>query len=274
MLFGSGSLFSAAASVKLGIHFIARAIQGAGCAAVVVPGSAFVADKFPIHIGSVIGLQMAFEGLGFMIGPPLGGILFSLGFPVPFFSMGGATLLLALAVAFLRMPPDETRPLSAFSQYHPQQTPVFLPLLNPTLLLAGVAAHLGIATVGFIDPVWQLHLQQTLGFDASAAGGMFVIPPLFFGVCADIGGGLCDKSGPKRVILMGLVLVAAGWILIGPPPFLVRRISVHSAVIDPAPYADILSCTMHYTLIHHTLIHSYTHTPYTIHPDPYAPCAC
>jgi MFS family permease len=223
MLFGSCSLFSAATSVKVGVHFLARAVQGAGCAAVVVPASAFVAANFPKHIGSVMGLQMAFEGLGFMVGPPLGGLLFSLGFPVPFFAMGAVTLLLALAVALLRVTPD--KPLGKVSARANKKAPSFLPLLNSTLLLAGVAAHLGIASVGFIDPVWQLHLQRTLGFNARAAGGMFIIPPFFFGVFADVGGGLCDKYGPKGVITMGLLLVGIGWVLVGPPPFLYQAMN-------------------------------------------------
>jgi hypothetical protein len=78
------------------------------------------------------------------------------------------------------------------------------------VLLAGIAAFLGTTTVGFIDPVFAPHLEQMLGFGAQAAGGMFVLPPFFFGLFAEIGGERAGKVGNKRVILEGLATATLG----------------------------------------------------------------
>jgi MFS family permease len=97
-LFGCAALIENI-NISVVMFFIARGIQGCGCAGVVVSASAFAAANFPAHLGKVIGMQMACEGLGFMIGPPLGGLLFLFGFEWPFLVMSTIALLLVLVAS-------------------------------------------------------------------------------------------------------------------------------------------------------------------------------
>jgi MFS family permease len=205
VMFGCAGFLKGDKNLVLATFFVARVVQGCGCAGVVVSASAFAAANFPRSLGKVIGMQMAAEGVGFMVGPPLGGALFAFGFPWPFITM--ATL--AVLVAFGTGVQDEVKEEDeAKGEAHG-----FKQAMNWQVALAGAAAFAGTATVGFIDPVFAPHLKQMLNFGAQAAGGMFVIPPFFFGLFAEIGGGRTQTVGNKRVILEGLLMAAMGWVI-------------------------------------------------------------
>lgn len=63
-------IFGVAGSIWL--YYAARVIQGIGAAAVIVAATASNAANFPKHIGTTMGLQEAATGIGFMLGPPIG----------------------------------------------------------------------------------------------------------------------------------------------------------------------------------------------------------
>ena len=88
--------------------FLARAIQGCGTAAANTASWKIVATEFPDKMSTIFGVLETFTGLGFMIGPPLGGALYAArGFLLPFFVVGG-NLLLCVAGLILTMP-NKTR---------------------------------------------------------------------------------------------------------------------------------------------------------------------
>ena len=74
-------LFGSAKIIQL--YFVARFIQGVGAAAVIVACTALNTANFPQSLGTVMGMQEAAVGLGFMLGPVVGGALVGFGFEVP-----------------------------------------------------------------------------------------------------------------------------------------------------------------------------------------------
>lgn len=87
-------------------------------------------------------------------------------------------------------------------------------------MLVGGAAFFASFSVGFIDPTWSKHLKYVLGFSSAGAGGMFMLPVLFYVVGSGAAGGLSDAVGPKPVMVGGFGMLALAWLFIGPAPFI------------------------------------------------------
>jgi MFS family permease len=199
------------------VFLFGRIIQGLGSSAVVVACTALNTANFPRSLGSVMGMQEVATGLGFMIGPSVGGALVKLGFEVPFFVMGSLVLVVFFISVLLhrhQSQAEEGEKIDAAEEDSASFSQVFS---CSTMLVAG-SAFWATASVGFIDPTWGVHLNRVLGLSPAEVGGMFVIPAGFFAVCGGLAGVASDKFGPKRVMMTGFVVLCLGWGFIGPVP--------------------------------------------------------
>lgn len=88
-----------------------RLLQGCGEAAISVPLISLVSERCPSIMGLAIGLQESLAGIGFAVGPVLGGLLYSIGgWHLPYLVLGVATLatfpLVLLALMHQQMETD------------------------------------------------------------------------------------------------------------------------------------------------------------------------
>ena len=113
--------------------FVGRVVAGF-CGASYVIANAYIADVTPAEErGKAFGMMGAAFGLGFVVGPALGGILGEYGARVPFYVAAGVSAPFNLIYGFLvlpeTLPPDKRRPLEwaranpfgtfkVFQQYH------------------------------------------------------------------------------------------------------------------------------------------------------------
>ncbi|KAF5355684.1 hypothetical protein D9756_004003 [Leucocoprinus leucothites] len=114
MLAGLGTLIASQIlfmeAPSFAVMCVARIIQGIGSSVVWVVGLAFLCDATPQEIiGRQIGLVMSGLSFGLVLGPPVGGLLYShFGFRGPFiFTLIGATIDLASRAAIIE--PKEAR---------------------------------------------------------------------------------------------------------------------------------------------------------------------
>ncbi len=56
--------------------FVVRIFLALGCTAANTASFAITADTFPDNVGAVFGILETFTGLGLMLGPALGGVIF------------------------------------------------------------------------------------------------------------------------------------------------------------------------------------------------------
>ncbi len=209
---------------SLPLLFVARTIGGLG-ASNLGSAQAVVADSTPREgRARAMGMIGAAIGLGFIVGPALGGLLAPLGLALPFWvSMGIALLNAVLVWAFL----PETRGQLA------------KPASRSRLaLFAGWKQAFGNATVGRLvlinllytvafagmETVFALFTQRTFGWTAMQNGLLFtyvgVIVVLMQGGLIGL---LVKRIGEQRLLLIGLLLLAGGLLLL--------PVSTHLALI-------------------------------------------
>jgi DHA1 family tetracycline resistance protein-like MFS transporter len=208
------SLALTAVAGSFPLLLFARLIGGLG-ASNIGSAQAVVADvTAPDERARGMGFIGAAIGLGFVIGPALGGVLAPLGTTLPFWVAAGVALINALLVA-LFLP--ETRSVEAASKRKSSRGLTMLfsgwgSAVKHPVVLRLIAVNL-LFTLAFtaMESIFALFTQHTFGWGASENGYVFT----FVGVIVIIMQGglvgqLVKRWGEQKVLLAGLVMLAAG----------------------------------------------------------------
>ena len=196
----------------------ARSAAGIASAAVLPSVMAYVADiTTSEERGRGMGLMGAAMGLGFILGPAIGGIMGS--HNMPFFVAGGLSFLTFL-FAFVLLPEslqkgiaDETsgdhhewispRAIFRRTTLKSSLTPLFLVAFFSTFSFSGLEMTFPL----FIEKGWD-YGEREMGWMFMVMGAIVV--PLQGGLL----GKLINKFGERRIILTGLLLNALGIVLL------------------------------------------------------------
>lgn len=96
---------------------------------------------------------------------------------------------------------------------------MFKALRIPGVLLAAFSIIATSMSIGFLQATLEPHLRQ-FNLPPIILGLMFVINGGTYAAVAPVFGWLCDRvCSPKLIEVIGAVLVASGFALIGPAPF-------------------------------------------------------
>ncbi len=203
--------------------FLGRAIAGVA-GAIYAPASAALADvSAPEKRATLFGWLGAAFGIGFIVGPAIGGVLAGLGPRAPF--IAAALLALANGVAMIFLFPESLRPelRRPFDWRRANVIAAFKPLFK-----SGEAAPLLIAwfvwqLASFVYPAtWSFWCAARFGWGASAIGwsltfvGAVMVAVQFF-----LTGPIIARIGERRAAVVGLtsggsaylayVFITAGW---------------------------------------------------------------
>ncbi len=181
---------------------LASRIVAGGMGATVTVAQAYLADITPPERRSrAMGLIGAAFGLGFVVGPALGGISSRWGESAPGLVAAGLTAS-NLVLAWFRLP--ETR------VHQPIATPSVTPHWRR---LAGPFAVVAFSTIAFtvMYVVFPLYVERSLHYDRDHIAYLFVLIGL---VTAVVQGGLVGRIAPRfgetRLMGVGCGLLAAG----------------------------------------------------------------
>ncbi|XP_077989878.1 MFS-type transporter SLC18B1-like [Glandiceps talaboti] len=198
--------------------FVVRSVEALGAAASGTAAFAIIARTFPDNLATTFGVLEIFSGLGFMIGPPLGGYLYSLGgYTLPFAVLGGFTLLIVFFnMLILPSQTDGTKPESGS----------MMQLLSiPSTLVTGACVLAGSMALSFLDPTLAKHLQK-YNLDTTSVGLMFLIISATYTISAFFWGYITDKKNvPKLLMIIGNIGAAAAFLYMGPSPLLMSETS-------------------------------------------------
>ncbi len=220
--------------------FAARILGGVLSAATLPTAMAYIGDTTSEERrGGGMGMMGAAMGLGFTIGPGIGGLLGHYSLSLPFFA-GAALALVTLALSWGALPEpvrrnswQETRPWDhtpeGASSEHltdgsrrrgmlSRAEAIRLAMGGPLaffylVTLVGAFALAALEGTYALFAQDRLHLSSTAG--AGAIGVVFVAVGLVqAAILGGLVGRLINRWGEDRLVLAGLVLAAAGYLLI------------------------------------------------------------
>jgi DHA1 family tetracycline resistance protein-like MFS transporter len=201
----------------LGWLFVGRVISGI-TAASVPTASAYIADVTPVEKrAGAFGMLGAAFGLGFVLGPALGGILGAYDPRLPFWASAGLSFANALYGLFV-LPeslPKERRSAFSLKRANPLGS---LSLLrsSPGLMLLAVLTFLGALAHESLPNTFVLYAEYRYGWNERAIG----LTLAAVGVCTGIAQALLVKPvvtrfGERASLFLGLLCGAIGFAIYG-----------------------------------------------------------
>jgi DHA1 family tetracycline resistance protein-like MFS transporter len=211
------SFFGTAMTSSLIGLIIARTLGGAMQANVAV-ANAYVADiSAPEERAKRFGLLGAMMGVGFIVGPVVGGLLGAVNLHLPFYLAGSLTLLNLLYGYFVlpeSLPADKRKAFS-WRSANPATSLRKLGQLKGVGPLVGVVAFSGLAQF-VLYTVWVLYNSFKFGWGPRENGwslaAVGIVAVLVQGVLL---GRLLKRFSPQKLAIWGLVSSAMGYTLWG-----------------------------------------------------------
>ena len=206
-----------ALSWSLPILLVARFIGGLG-ASNIGSAQAVVADvTSPEERTRGMGMIGAAIGLGFVVGPALGGLLAPLGATVPFWAaMGVALVNMLLVFAFL----PETRKREATVTHHAPSSAILSTGWRQVVRSSSIARLVTINllfTIAFsaMETTLPLFTQHFFGWTAMQNGYLFTYVGVIIVIMqGGLIGRLVKRFGEKRMLTSGLLILAIGLALL------------------------------------------------------------
>jgi len=200
----------------LWLLYVARCIDGV-TGANISTAQAYVADvTTPEKRARGMGLiGMAF-GLGFVLGPAIGGILADVDISLPFYAVSGLAVINALLV--MARLPEPSRHLSVATDARSRFARLGYALRSPFTSLLLVI--LLIATIAFsgMESTLALLLADRFEFGPTETGYLFVLVGVVMAVVQGaLVGRLVDRVGERPLIVFGTLILAIGLGLLGLP---------------------------------------------------------
>jgi DHA1 family tetracycline resistance protein-like MFS transporter len=211
---------TAAASLLTGIAgtlwllLVARVLDGASGGSVAVAQASATDLVEPADRTRVFGLLGAAYGVGFVIGPAVGGLAALGGTRLPFFVAAGIAAVNAL-VALRRLPETRREPGAGDLSLNPGGAPGTLRTTVQTIAVPATCTALLVAAFSAFEATFALFGQRRLGFGLADIGAVFTMVGL---VAAAVQGGLAHRLaarvGNATCLRIGLVAEGVGLVLL------------------------------------------------------------
>ena len=198
--------------------FLGRILSGLSSSSIPT-ATAYISDvTAPEKRSQAFGLLGAAFGVGFIVGPAIGGWLAQYNPRLPFWVAGAASLLNAsygLLVLPESLTPEKRQGRLAWKNANP---------IGALRLLRSHAELLGLASVNFLGylaheiyaTVWILYVMYRFGWDQRMIGMALAVVGVCSIVCsAVLVGPIVARLGERRALLTGLLFATAGFVIYG-----------------------------------------------------------
>lgn len=231
VLFITGVLISGVCTVMFGLldkapsgtAFIAlciviRCLDGFGTASADTMCFLYMATAFPNNVATMLGMVEIFNGVGMLLGPPLGGLLYDAwGYEVPFVALGSMLLLLLLPLSLGVLPRDvtESDPESSKGGY--------VKLLRvPTIAIMSLLVCTTAASMSFLRPTMTIFLHTEFQMPPGKIGLVLLGFACSYAIFAPLLGFLSDSFPAVRKVMMtaGVTICSLCFQMLGPIPLL------------------------------------------------------
>jgi MFS family permease len=203
---------------------VIRFLQGLGAAALSITSAALVAEYFKDGRGAAFGVYNALKGLGYVVGPTIGGaIVWKFNFAMIFVASFAAGTL----AFFLSLLLPKTSARSEFGDtdgdFSPRQ--IIATLREPKLVAWYAVIVVNMFMVGILFGFLPVYVSS-LGYNQLKNGFVLAAATASYLLIQPLAGYVADRFDPARVVLGGLVL------------------SVFSLAVIPFTSGGVLLCTV------------------------------
>lgn len=229
LLLSCGMLSSAVALIFFGLldfiddrttfivlSFILRILESLGATAAVVSAFSLTGSMFPDSVATVFATLEIFYGVGYIIGPTLGEVLFYVGgYVLPFAFVGTVTAIVGLVI--LLIVPD----ISDKSNTGNKGAGNIGQVLKIPAILIDSACIVGAASSsGFYNATLEPHIRE-FNLSPVCVGLIFIISGATYAIVAPIFGRIIDRYGKQSLMMaIGCLLNIISFTLVGPSPLL------------------------------------------------------
>lgn len=202
-----GSFITGAAGA-LWVLFLGRFIDGASGASVAVAQGAITDIAPPEQRARLLGMLGAAFGLGFVLGPALGGLA-ALGGPhVPFYLAGTLAAINAIA-AYIRLPETKSSPAPVAAKTQSKET------RSPVLVRFAVASFIATLAFSGFEATFSLFGRERFDLTEGSAALVFLfVGAILVGVQGFLIGRLTATWGSRNMLRIGLVSVGVGLLVL------------------------------------------------------------
>ncbi|XP_073431932.1 MFS-type transporter SLC18B1 isoform X2 [Dendrobates tinctorius] len=198
-------------TVFIALCFLVRSVDAVGFGASITSSFAILAKAFPNNIATVMGSLEVFTGLGLVLGPPIGGVLYqSFGYEVPFIALGCLVLLMVPLNFFV---------LPRYDSFPGKDSFWSLVKLPKVMLMCFMIFSLS-SCLGFLDPTMSLFLTETFDLKVGYVGLVFLGLAVFYAISSPLLGVLSDRLPKLRkwLLIVGNLGTALCFFMLGPAP--------------------------------------------------------
>ena len=213
LLSGSSCLYIVATNELVGRPFLllamARLLHGASGATIMTAGLASASQLWPTNFGEQAGKLLGIAAIGGLLGPVLGGVLFTWGEATAFLVLACLTLAVC-PVVLLAM-----RDIGGPSEMPSSSVSVRVFFDDPILFRVGVLLAITTVATGALEAGVPLFLDDSLGLSSAEIGGVLLVMVLMQGIGSVVWGRLVDKRGPTRYMIIGWSCVVMSLLGVG-----------------------------------------------------------
>lgn len=201
------------------LTFTLRLVQGVIAAIYEVAVSSIIMCSVDVeNVGTALGVQEAARGVGMMIGPAVGGMLYAAGgFPLPFLASAGVLGLLGLLVLCAGVLGDD----DAVGDEEEVEHATFAQVLAQPAICVVTALLVTLAmALSVLDPIVAPWVTATFELPPSAIGLIFSSATLSYALLSPLIGRIGNSCGNFTTLVGGMLVSAASFFLMGPCPWL------------------------------------------------------
>ena len=143
--------------IFIGLSFVVRAVEAVGNSGFLTASFSIIAKEFPDQVATMFACLETFFGIGLIVGPTVGGALYSFGgYTLPFASLGGLLISAAIMTHFV-LPSKYDEPENV--QKSGDKGMIDL-LKVPSISLAAYSIFCASITIGYIQATLEPHMRQ------------------------------------------------------------------------------------------------------------------